>query len=395
MVHMSKLTRTMAMLMACILVAVGCSFQITAVETSLPPTTQASAAADDAPEDLSFLLRESQRALLGALIQPLLTDVMQHNYGFLPSTPGFVADNWLPDHQAWLWGDPSEASGIRYVRVVFDGSQLGWQEGSTVAYGPAHLVSDTTQVKPDFTYLIDNQRGVADLTGELSESVTYLHERTTTTNTQWSIDIGSTQKLTLGGKESGIAFEGSVTEAFGWKLNTTDQERDSTNVTRTQKLSYSVPKGKAQLAKLASPTVVTERPLTLQAWWTMPFTIEVSGFWLQASWNVVSGPRTSVSGSGYGAATTHWTGWDDFTAWIDATNTEFPNHTDPWNPRTRFDPAASDLPKSSYTLLQMTGTVHSSEQAATEWTFTDVTGKDPHTLNVPDGHTITDSTGAR
>lgn len=339
-------------------------------------------------QDLSYLLRESQRRLLADLMQPLLTDVMQHNYGYLPSTPGFVADNWLPDHQAWLWGDPSEASGIRYVRIAFDHTQLGWQDGSTVAYGPAHVVSDTTEIKPDLTYLIDNQKGVSDLRGELAESVTYDHSRTVTTDQQWHFDFGTSQKLTLGGKDAGIGFEATANEAFGWKLDTTQAEADSTNITRSQKLAYDVPLGKAELATLASPTVVTSQPLTLDAWWTMPFTIEVSGFWLQASWAVVNGPRTAVAGSGYGTATTRFLGWEDFDAFLRATNTEFPTHTNPWSPRTQFDPATGDLPKSGYTLLQMTGKVRSSEQSATEWKFTDVTGQDPSKLNVPDGHTI-------
>ena len=226
---------------------------------------------------------------------------------------------------------------------------------------------------------------MSDLQGELDESVTHLHSRTVTTSEQWHFDFGMNQKVTLGGKDAGIGFEAGANEAFGWKKDTSQQEADSKNVTRTQKLSYKVPVGKAELATLSSPTIVTRTPLHLNAWWTMPFTITVHRLWAEAAWKTVLGPRTYSSGQ---YVTTRWLGWQDFHEWMNATNTEFPGHTSPWNPQTRFNPAWSQLPQGGYTLLSMDGTVESSEQHATDWTFTDVTNEDPNKLDVPDGHRI-------
>lgn len=352
--------------------------------TETPTLAEPVDLSDGEPQDLNYLLRESQHVLLISLMKPLLLDIMQHNYGFLPPADQFDQSQWLPENQVWTWGDPSDSSGVRYVTIRFDHTGLGWQGGSTVTYGPARVISDTTEIKPDATYLVDNTHGVSDLSGELAESVTYRHSRTVTTSQTWT--VGLTNKITVGGTLTGIKFEDQAEQAFGFKLDTTQAEADSTDETRSQKLSYKVPVGRAELATLASPTVVTERPLTLEAWWTMPFTITVHKLWLEAAWGTVDGPRT-VCGSQY--CTTRWNGWDDFVSWMDATNTEFPGHTDPWNPRTRFNPAQSNLPQSGYTLLAMHGTVRSSAQSASEWTFTDVTGRDPHTLDVPDGHTIT------
>lgn len=347
-------------------------------------------AADDAPLDLSFLLRESQRRLLNDLIVPLLRDIMQNNYGFLSGASQFVPDNWLPDNQAWTLPDSDTSRGdIGRVSIVFDGSGLGWQDGSSYSYGDKRIISDTSVVKPDLTYLIDAQRAVSDIKGKLTESVTYVHSRTVSTATQWHFDFGTSQKLTLGGKDAGIGFEAAANEAFGWKQDTSQQEADSTSETRSQDLEYNVPKGKAELATLKTPTIVAEQPLKLSAWWTMPFTVDVHGMWLNASWAVVKGPRTTVAGSGYGRATTRFLGWNDFDSFLRAQNTEFPGHSDPWNPRTQFDPATGSLPKSGYTLLEMDGTVSTSEQHATDWIFEDVTGQDPSHLNIPDGHTIT------
>ena len=228
---------------------------------------------------LSYMIRESQFAMAQG-IQRWFTSLVNAP-GSNPPGPmhrGIASYNppdnpnnrpWSPEDQIF------QAGSGRWLRVTFD--HHGWDpDRSDWKYGPVKVTASELQVLADHSYLFDNRYGAAALDINLEEDVTYVHERSTTTDHTITADFGAKTKGTIGGAAEGGSLEAEVSAAFGIKDSSGEGTRDTSNVTRKQAIHTSVPAGKAVLATISSPTVTAARDFTIDGVWLASMKL---GFW--------------------------------------------------------------------------------------------------------------------
>ena len=293
---------------------------------------------------LSYMIRQSQlqvaRALAAWLYAPVPLDRAAPN----DIEPGWdqkgpiwdgrerTRQIWAPAHQ--LFDARDGTFRCWFDHQGFDPELSDWQ------YGPEETISSDLEVLEDHSYLFDNTNGVEPLDIDLEEAVTYHNSRTTTTSQTISLDFGAKEKGTIGGEKQGASLEVEVTEAFGIKTDTAEAKTESTDVTRKQAIRTTVPKGKAVLATIESPTLKTSRDFTIDGVWLSSIKIAFDSrfdAWEYIKEMVAAPGRVSrVDGNqdtswlaDVQITEVSWPSWDDFLAMVGATNVDFPDVVKP------------------------------------------------------------------
>jgi len=271
---------------------------------------------------LSYLVRQRQLACAEAL---------RAWFGDLnppPFTQALTTRHWTRDDQRLA---PADGDPNWNLNVVFDYN--GFEDGD-ISRGAVTTISDDIETLPDDTILLDNRRGAAPLTVDLTRSVTFAQSRQESTDTKMKIDIGSKVGGTIGGEAEGGTISAEISATFGIETDKGEIERESSDRTQTIHLATGVPVGSALLATISSPNLVTSQPFTVHADIDGPFRLEwASGLTNGRFAQLCHGPRYTGPPPGYDqpdgqTCAVHFTGFDDWAEAVNGYNVDFPGKAD-------------------------------------------------------------------
>lgn len=244
----------------------------------------------DRTPPLSYLIRESQRALL-----PSWQDILQHFGLYLagPPTPGveapYVNDaDWTKTHQQWTWHvtawDKAATeyrhftAHVLYIGVDLDPEAGEWNDGTV-------SISDINPTKVPTESVIFDNRGrdvphpvgtgiVTENDGSLvvrqTRTVTLQQSRTVTATEGFKVDVGGREHLRVGAGSTvtGVAYEQDITEAFGWHKDTAEAQAESHSTTETVDITTRVAPGEQVVADLFVDQIKSAQPIEANGPWT-------------------------------------------------------------------------------------------------------------------------------
>ena len=340
------------------------------------------------PIPLSYMVRESQYGLATDTLGKWWTAICgQQTYD-----QGLALDKtvWKKTNQQFASNDP----GVYNVWIGFD--HQGFDPAlSTWDYGPEQILTDDLAPVPGSSYLFDDTQHDRPLQVDLKAAVDYHQERSTETDTEISIDIGSKTTGTIGGDAEGAKLEEEVSVSLGIKTDKKQAESESKDNLREQDVQTEVAEGEATHALVESPDVQSRTPFSINGVWLSPLSFHFSA--ASTNYTKLDGnqalsnlcrdtDRATLQG-------TYWnlkfTSWDDFLSTIGGKNVDFPHVNSPIGP----DWLIGRLADPQYRRLSWHGIQTRAYQQSGVYVYRDVTGQDLDALakkyGIDDAHRIT------
>lgn len=335
---------------------------------------------------LSYYVRKAQGDVAAEMQQWFAKEAL------IPTRHPMAGDMWIRTRQLFR-----DNFNMPFFQVEFN--FVGWTPDSNVAYGEETSNAGSLVGLPGHTYLFDNRTGSAPLTVDLTESVTYKQSRTAELDQRISLDIGSTQKGTLGSPAQGAQLELSVEEKLGIQTDTKTATAEGTDRTQTQHIGTSVPAGKATLGTLSTPEVHISQPMSIDGYMDMSVTISWRSEWDFAdqvpgaypndgNWlpHLLAGTDATYVQHTNGRTSVHFGTLQAFNEMLAGYNVDFPQAVNRDNGRQFADPirAASKV--------EWTGKVERTSQQSSAFKFEDVTAHADKAIteySIPNNRVIT------
>ena len=334
----------------------------------------------DTTVPLSFLIKQSQQRFVTEGLAPWFTACT--NYPEAPldgpqkAIGGWTGNHWTRDNMVF-----STAGGEISVTWTYDGMD---PLASTWTYG------DTKNVVPEHVddvggsaYLLDNSANETVLEFSQDETVTLHQERSTSTSTEISVDIGTKTTGSIGGDAEGAKIEEEVSANYGIKTDRETAESESKDTTKTRHLATTVEPKHATLATIETTNLMTETPFTINGIWLGSFVLRMQIGEIGDGGGVNTGGKcgahithdshvASRSGDYY---STTWASVDDWLDMVACKNVDFPVcPNDTWNSALALKGHAY-IDKTYNRAIVTEGIQKRTYQDGAEVKFADVTGQ--------------------
>ena len=214
----------------------------------------------------------------------LWQDIMMDTLGISADTSQWTTDNMhicVPGCSEFYAG----AVLLTFTDVVWD------PENTTLVYGPVKKLDSVDKNYHGSGFLADLQDENEPLQINQTQTVTSEHTRETSFSTETRFDIASSQKVTIGGDNTGAKVEGEFSEAFGVTWDESEANTESTSVSVSKSIDYEFEPGDAWLLLLKTEATSYEGDMTVTGvptWtvevkWNTPLDYERSK-WAPAVW---------------------------------------------------------------------------------------------------------------
>ena len=352
---------------------------------------------------LSFLVKQSQQHFVTEGLAPWFTACT--NYPQPPldgpqrALGGWNGDDWTRDNMVF-----KAAGGEISITWTYDGMDpldSTWTYGDTKNVVPEHL-NDVGGA----AYLLDNSQNDTVLEFSQDETVTLHQERSTSTSTEISVDIGVKTTGSIGGDAAGAKLEQEVSANYGIKTDRETAESESKDVSKTRHLATTVEPKHATLATIETTNLQTETPFTINGVWLGSFALRMQIGEIGTGAGVNTGGKCGkhITHDSHVATrdgdyyTTTWASVDDWLDMAACQNVDFPVcPNDTWNSNLAVKGHAY-IDQVEHRRIVTEGIQKRTYQDGAEVKFVDVTGQDLNEVikdhGVDPTHVVTGSLAA-
>ena len=267
---------------------------------------------DSPPVPLSYLIKQCHQRIadpLGVFIRDFAS------YGL--GNANF--DRWNKDNMVVRYPFYGKHVEVEFLNVGWDPDHTASQEGEGA------LVSSTPKTYEGAGVLAKLAHSEQGVHYSEAQSVTQTHERKTSLNEEVQWDIGAEE--TIGGSAFGVSLELKLSQHFGKKIDTGQEDTEGDSETVTKQIDYDFPPLRDTLLTLDTSSILTRADLTIigRSESGLRITVPVGGHQEASTWwpHFATGRNHGFIGKP-GLAIFEWPTWTDFLTTLEGVNTEWP-----------------------------------------------------------------------
>ena len=383
-------------LLAAVLFAASCAGNTVPPPTPEPPLR----VPEEGVVPMSFMLKAAQADFVRGPFNTWFTECAGSYFTgalkyYLKTT------DWRKDNMTFTTlSDPGTIlitfTGISAGKSAFDPALSTW------IYGKTTVTSNTDGEIGGSAYLLDNSRNDTVLDFSQDEEIDLHQERSTSTGTEISLDVGSKTTGTVGGDAAGAKLEVEVSAAFGVKTDTTTAESESTDTKTSRHIATTVEPARSTLASITASNIVSHTPFDANLVWESGITVRAAtSGWIDLTSDctktLIDNDAVTYEGDwkeGRGYVTITWDSWDEFSSMVNGVNVDWPTYTCPSGNAWRCSLSGVALindPANRHVI--MSGVQSRIYQGSAEVSIVDVTGQDLDALvkkhGIDDDHVVT------